>query len=99
MFNPKEILNQLHAKLQTSYSPNENMIDEVFNGFFPMNSEDNKYTIHYISSRLDGSNYKIPNPQLLFATAPLYAKFRLENKTSNEISENEVLLGDSPYFY
>ena len=97
MFNSKEISKQLNSKFKTSF--NETAIEEVLNSIFPVNSENGKYTLHYINSRLDKSNYHVPNPAILLATAPLYALFRLENKTTNEFTETEVFLGEFPSFY
>lgn len=97
MFNQEEFKNQLFSKLNASSSPVEKIIEETLNDFFPISAEDGKYTLHYIRSYLDKSNFTVPNPEILFATAPLYALFRLENKKTNEFTESEVLLGDFPF--
>jgi len=71
-------------------------LQEVFKEIFPIESFDGQLKLDFVSYRLaeikdevidcikDGSTY----------SAPLYAKFRLNNK--GEISEEEVYIGDMP---
>lgn len=98
MFSLDKSQEELKSKLNASTSPIETIVEEVFSEMYPINSEDDKYTLHYLSSRLDKSKFNIPYPEVLFATAPLYALFQLENNKTGEIIESEVLLGDFPFF-
>ena len=71
-------------------------LQEVFNEVFPIESADGKYRLEYISYDVGKPKYDLTETQRrgLTYAAPLSVKLRL--RTSKEMKEQEVYLGDIP---
>lgn len=73
-------------------------IDEVFRDVYPIADRNDKLIIEYVGCRLDKPKYdhlECKTRDLTYS-APLKVTLRLSNKTTGEIKENEVFMGDFP---
>ena len=76
----------------------EEGIDEVFRDVYPIADRNDKLVIEYVGCRLDKPKYdhlECKTRDLTYS-APLKVTLRLINRTTGEIKENEVFMGDFP---
>ena len=73
-------------------------IDEVFKDVYPIADRNGNLIIEYVSCRLEEPKYGYLECKTrdLTYSAPLKVTLRLFNKTTDEIKENEVFMGDFP---